>query len=94
MFVWTCIQALLAWNSVIFKTSKEVILTWKIIANIVKNSSLPKWVWEEVYGDGKIGDILTRQDVDFITFTGSTNVGKNIAKISWEKWIGCVMELW
>ncbi len=94
MFVWTCIQALLAWNSVIFKTSKEVILTWKIIADIVKNSSLPAWVWEEVYGDGKIGDILTRQDVDFITFTGSTNVGKNIAKIAWEKWIGCVMELW
>jgi|GEM_PF-1267085 len=40
-----------------------------------------------------MGDVLTAQDIDFITFTGSTNVGRKIAKIAAEKLIGCEMEL-
>lgn len=42
MFVWTCIQALLAGNTVVFKTSKECILTGRIIANILDKSLLPE----------------------------------------------------
>lgn len=40
MFVWTCIQPLLAGNSVVFKTSKECILTGRIIADILNTSLL------------------------------------------------------
>jgi succinate-semialdehyde dehydrogenase/glutarate-semialdehyde dehydrogenase len=94
MFVWTSIQALLAWNTVIFKTSKEVILTWKKIDDIIKKSSLPNWVWTEVYWDWSIWDILINQEIDFITFTWSTFIWKKIAKLANEKWIWCVMELW
>ncbi len=94
MFVWTCIQALLVWNSVIFKISKEVILTWKIISDIIENSILPKWVFIEVFWDWKIWDFLTMQNVDFITFTWSTNIWKKIAKTAHDKWIWCVLELW
>jgi acyl-CoA reductase-like NAD-dependent aldehyde dehydrogenase len=39
--VWACIQPLLAGNTVVWKISKEVILTGKIIGDIIKNSSLP-----------------------------------------------------
>ncbi len=93
MFVWTCIQALLVGNVVVFKISKDVILTGKIIADIISESSLPKAVWTEIYGDGTIGWILLEEDIDFVTFTGSTQVWKNIAKTAVEKGIWCVMEL-
>lgn len=92
--IWACIQPLLAGNVVVWKISKEVILTWKIIGDIIKNSSLPHDVWTEIYGDGKTGDILTDQDIDGITFTGSTNVGKGLSRKALEKWITAVMELW
>lgn len=95
MFVWTCMQAILAWNSVIFKTSKETILTWKIINDLVDKTSLPKWVFSEIFWDWSIWDLLINEDgIDFITFTWSTNVWKSIQKKSVEKWIWCVMELW
>ncbi len=93
MCIWTCIQALLAGNSVIWKTSKECILTGRLIADIFARSDLPEWVWTEIYGSGEIGDALTDEDIDFITFTGSTRVGESLALKSLEKSIGCVMEL-
>jgi succinate-semialdehyde dehydrogenase / glutarate-semialdehyde dehydrogenase len=76
MFVWTCIQALLTGNSMIFKTSKECILTGKLIEEIMNQSGMPEGVWSEVYGSGELGDALVQEDIDFITFTGSTRVGR------------------
>ncbi len=42
LFVWACIQPLLAGNTVVWKISKEVILTGKLIASIIAESSLPE----------------------------------------------------
>ncbi|NRH20843.1 aldehyde dehydrogenase [Candidatus Gracilibacteria bacterium] len=91
--IWACVQPLLAGNVVVWKISKEVILTGKLIGDILKQSSLPSGVWTEIYGDGKMGDILTDQDIDGITFTGSTNVGKSLARKAFEKGIPALMEL-
>lgn len=93
LFTWACIQPLLAGNAVIWKISKEVILTGKLIADIFQESWFPEWVWSEVYGDGKLGDFLTDQDIDGITFTGSTGVGRWLARKAQEQWITAVMEL-
>jgi acyl-CoA reductase-like NAD-dependent aldehyde dehydrogenase len=41
MCIWMTVQALLAGNCVIFKTSKEVILTGKLIESIFQESVLP-----------------------------------------------------
>lgn len=93
LFSWACIQALLAGNTVVWKISKEVILTGKLIADIIHTSSIPEWVWSEVYGDGSIWDILTDEDIDGITFTGSTAVGNKLALKAFQKNITAVMEL-
>lgn len=93
LFVWACIQSLLAGNAVIWKISKEVILTGKLIADIFRDSGFPESVWQEIYGDGKLGDFLTDQAIDAITFTGSTQVGRWLAKKAQEKWITAIMEL-
>mgnify|MGYP000989602993 FL=1 len=42
LFSWACIQPLLAGNTVIWKISKEVILTGKLVASIMHASALPK----------------------------------------------------
>lgn len=94
MFVWTCIQPLLAGNVVIFKISKDVILTGKLIADIVVSCTLPEWVLTQIFGDGNLGNMLAESPIDFITFTGSTQVGRWIAQIAAKNGIGCVMELW
>ena len=93
LFTWACIQPLLAGNTVVWKISKEVILTGKMISSIMESSDMPQWVWNEVYGDGTVGDYLTDLSIDGITFTGSTNVGNHLAKKAHEKWIPVVMEL-
>jgi succinate-semialdehyde dehydrogenase / glutarate-semialdehyde dehydrogenase len=93
LWAWACIQPLLAGNTIVWKISKETILTGKLIADIVANTSLPPWVWSEVYGDGSIWDLLTDGDIDGITFTGSTNVGNHLGEKSMKKNITAVMEL-
>jgi succinate-semialdehyde dehydrogenase / glutarate-semialdehyde dehydrogenase len=93
LFVWSSIQALLAGNSVVFKTSKETIFTGKLIEDMMVQSGLPEWVFQEVYGSGEVGDILTSGDIDFISFTGSTWVGQKLYKKAAEKMITCTMEL-
>lgn len=94
MFVWTSIQALLAGNVVIFKTSKDVILTGKLIADIADSCNIPKWVLSQIFGDGTLWNMLAESEIDFITFTWSTKVGKWLAQIATRNGIGCVMELW
>lgn len=42
LFSWACIQPLLAGNTVIWKVSKEVILTGQLIAEILMKSELPE----------------------------------------------------
>lgn len=95
MFIWTCIQPLLAGNVVIYKTSKETILTWKLIIDIINKSSIPKWVIDEVFWDWSIwNQLINEKGIDFVTFTWSTSVWKSLQKIAVEKWFWCVMELW
>jgi succinate-semialdehyde dehydrogenase / glutarate-semialdehyde dehydrogenase len=91
--IWACIQPLLAGNTVIWKISKEVILTGKLIGSLIENSSLPSWVWTEIYGDWKTGDLLTDTNIDGITFTGSTKIGNMLSQKALNKWITAVMEL-
>lgn len=93
LFSWACIQPLLAGNTVIWKVSKEVILTGQLIAEILMKSELPEWVWAEVYGDGSVWDYLTDLRIDGIGFTWSTNVGNHLAKKAHEKGIPVIMEL-
>jgi succinate-semialdehyde dehydrogenase / glutarate-semialdehyde dehydrogenase len=91
--IWACVQPLLAGNTVIWKISKEVILTGKLIGSMIENSSLPVWVWTEIYGDGHTGDLLTDADIDGITFTGSTRIGNMLSQKALDKGITAVMEL-
>lgn len=94
MCIWMTIQALLAGNSVILKTSQEVILTGKLIESIFQESLLPDGVFQEIFGAGEVADALLDEDIDMVSFTGSTQVGQHIYKKAAAKFIPCVLELW
>lgn len=91
-FVWACVQSLIAGNTVVLKHSEECPLSGKFLEEVI-TKHLPKGVFNEVYGDGKVGDLLTDQDIHMITFTGSTKTGKYLYKKAGRKFIKAVMEL-
>lgn len=90
---WQCGQPLLAGNTVVFKNSEENPLFTQLIAEIGAASSLPKGVFNVLYGDGAVGDQLAHSDVDMILFTGSTKTGQHLAKVAAEKFIPIHLEL-
>lgn len=90
---WSVVPNLLAGNTVVFKHSEECPLTGKLIEEIIKTTKLPRGVFNEVYGDGKVGEELLQEDIDLITFTGSVKVGMKVYRLAADKFIKVVLEL-
>lgn len=76
--------ALVAGNSVVLKPATQGSLSALYLANIFHQSGLPNGVLNTVTGRGSdIGDYCVSHDnIDFINFTGSTQVGKRIAQLT------------
>lgn len=90
-FVWQAVTNLIVGNTVIIKHSELVPLCSKYIYDIV-SEVLPQDVYNVVYGDGKVGEELIKQNIDMICFTGSTKTGQSLYKLAGEKFIEAVLE--
>jgi acyl-CoA reductase-like NAD-dependent aldehyde dehydrogenase len=76
MAVWKMAPALAAGCSVIIKPAEDTPLTAIRVAQIAKEAGIPDGVLNIVPGFGDVGEALGRHnDVDAISFTGSTEVG-------------------
>jgi len=91
-WVWQCGQNLVAGNTIIFKHSEETQLCGKLIEEIV-NSILPEGVFNEVYGDGSVGEQLINQDVNLVCFTGSSATGVKIRQAVASRLLPTCLEL-
>lgn len=76
--------ALIAGNSVVLKPATQGSLCGLYLAKIFEQAGVPAGVLNTVTGRGtEIGDyIVTHPSIDFINFTGSTEVGTRISKIT------------
>jgi len=76
--------ALIGGNSVILKPSTQGSISALHLAYIFHEAGVPQGVLNTITGKGsEIGDYLvTHKDINFINFTGSTQVGKHIAVIA------------
>lgn len=74
--LWGVIPNLIAGNTVVAKHSEECPLFGKLFDEIMQVAKLPIGVFSQVYGDGKVGEILINQEIDLIWFTGSSKIGK------------------
>lgn len=92
-FVWGAGQNLISGNTVVFKHSEECSLFGKLLEETINSAGLSEGVFSEVYGDGNLGDFLVNQDINLISFTGSTKVGKYLYRLGGEKFIKVVCEL-
>jgi 1-pyrroline-5-carboxylate dehydrogenase len=73
-------SALIAGNTVVFKPSEESPSTGAALAEIAQAAGLPPGVFNLVHGGPDTGRALVDGDVDGIAFTGSAEVGREIAR--------------
>ncbi len=88
------IEGLLAGNNIILKPSEFTPLTIKVIKKIWDDNIGYKDAFQIVNGAGDIGSILVESSLtDVISFTGSTKIGIQIAKICSSTLKPCILEL-
>jgi aldehyde dehydrogenase (NAD+) len=81
MLAWKIAPALAAGNTVVLKPASTTPLTAYLFADVVRQADLPPGVVNIITGPGEIGmELVTHPDVNKVAFTGSTAVGKMIAR--------------
>lgn len=86
--------ALAAGNCVVIKPSEHASRTTLELAKLVKEAGFPPGVVNVVTGDYRVGKALTRNGrVDKVSFTGSPQVGAQIAADAGERLIPVTLEL-
>ena len=81
MLAWKVAPALATGNTVVLKPAETTPLTALLFAKVCQQAGLPAGVVNIVTGDGATGSALVNHpDIDKIAFTGSTGVGKGIAR--------------
>ncbi|RSN22116.1 betaine-aldehyde dehydrogenase [Streptomyces sp. WAC 05977] len=85
ILVWKLAPALATGNTVVIKPSEVTPLTSIRLVELVQEAGFPPGVVNLVTGDGAVGALLSRHDdVDHLSYTGSTAVGKLITAASAE----------
>lgn len=76
--------ALMAGNTVVLKPATQGSISALYLARIFQEAGLPNGVLNTITGKGsEIGDyVVTHPEINFINFTGSTDVGKRISSIT------------
>ena len=81
MLAWKIAPALAAGNTVVLKPASTTPLTALLFAEVCRQADLPAGVVNIVPGPGAVGmSLVTHPGVDKVAFTGSTEIGRLIAK--------------
>ena len=81
MLAWKIAPALATGNTVVLKPAETTSLTALLFAEVCQQAELPAGVVNIITGDGATGAALVNHPgIDKIAFTGSTEVGKLIAR--------------
>lgn len=78
---WKTFPAIIAGNAVVWKPATETPIMAYTLAKIFAEAGLPKGVVNVVFGSGTtVGDAMVNHDeINIISFTGSTETGRHIA---------------
>jgi len=81
MLAWKVAPALATGNTVVLKPAETTPLTALLFAEVCQQADLPPGVVNIVTGAGDTGRaVISHPDVDKVAFTGSTEVGRSIAR--------------
>ncbi|ALK09738.1 aldehyde dehydrogenase family protein [Blastochloris viridis] len=83
-FAWKVFPALICGNGVVLKTAEDTPVSSWFLARLCEEAGLPTGVLNVVHGLGaEAGQALVEHpDVDVLSFTGSTRVGRMIAEVA------------
>lgn len=87
------LPALMAGNAVLLKPDVMATLTALWVVDLMHRAGIPEDVITVVPGDGPVIGPAVVEAVDYVMFTGSTAVGREIAARCGARLIGCSLEL-
>ncbi|KAH0952717.1 hypothetical protein HN011_009024 [Eciton burchellii] len=98
VYGWNTAIAMVCGNAVVWKeassTSLVAIATTKIIAGVLERNGIPSSIASLITGGPEIGETLVNDKrVPLISFTGSTNVGRQVALKVQQRFGKCLLEL-
>jgi betaine-aldehyde dehydrogenase len=87
MAAWKILPAVAAGNTVVLKPAEITPLTALMLAEAATEAGMPDGVVNVVTGTGPVAGeaLIGHPDVDMVSFTGSTPVGKRIAQVAAER---------
>ena len=87
------LPAFVAGNAVVHKPDTQTALTALWVRALAVEAGLPADVWQVVIGDGPTIGRAVVDGGDFVCFTGSTTVGREVAERCGRRLVGCSLEL-
>ncbi|MHA1313171.1 MAG: aldehyde dehydrogenase family protein [Candidatus Helarchaeota archaeon] len=95
IITWKLLPAVICGNTVVLKPSEDTPLTAHMFGELIKEAGFPDGVINIIYGMGpETGEALVKEkDVDLISFTGSTKVGRKISEECGRQMKKCSLEL-
>jgi aldehyde dehydrogenase (NAD+) len=92
---WKLMPALVCGNTVVFKPAEDTPLLAHALVEILLEAGLPKGVVNLVHGLGEEagGALVRHSGVNLVSFTGSTEVGREVAKICAETYKKVSLEM-
>ncbi|ARQ68993.1 succinic semialdehyde dehydrogenase [Streptomyces marincola] len=87
------LPALVAGNAVVMKPDTETALTALWARSLLIDAGLPPEVWQVVLGEGPVVGPQVVRHADYVTFTGSTRTGREVAERAAARLVGVSLEL-
>jgi succinate-semialdehyde dehydrogenase / glutarate-semialdehyde dehydrogenase len=87
------LPAFAAGNAVVTKPDTETALTALWARERLIEAGLPEDVWQIVIGDGPVVGPAVVEHADYVSFTGSTRTGREVARRAADRLVGASLEL-
>jgi len=87
------VPAFMAGNAVVTKPDTQTTLTALRTRELMVEAGLPAELWQIVVGDGPVIGPEVVDRADYVSFTGSTRTGRDVAQRAAARLIGASMEL-
>lgn len=87
------LPALLAGNAVVQRPDSQGALSCLWAVNLAYEAGLPDGLWQVVLGPGSTVGAEVLDQADHVTFTGSTDTGRQVAERAARRLVGCTLEL-
>ncbi|GAA4670801.1 succinic semialdehyde dehydrogenase [Streptomyces chumphonensis] len=87
------LPAFVAGNAVVMKPDTETALSALWARDLLIEAGLPAEVWQVVLGEGPVVGPAVVDGGDYVSFTGSTRTGREVARRAAARLVGCSLEL-